>query len=315
VSRTDPPFGVERLRAQGEVSDIGGSSLAFGVGEIEALVTSLLDADVVPREATGDAAARIFTATGGWPAAVRLTIEALRAAPAGGREAVLDRLQRPEGPLFAYLAEEVVAAASEAVRRTLAHAVHFERFSGPLLEAAGVAGATEVLERLARRALFLQPLPGDPGWYALHGLIREYTKARLPLEPAEIAALHLNAAAWLESNDRLDGALAHLHAAGDEAALAAFLDRYGPMLVIGGATRQVTEAAAALPDSARTPRLERACGRRSWSAATGGPRPPRSRDRPAAPIGSTPRPRGVSAWSTGFAGHTTRRSRSTPGQS
>ena len=41
-------------------------------------------------------------------------------APAGGREDVLDRLQRPEGPLFAYLAEEVVAAASPEIRATLA---------------------------------------------------------------------------------------------------------------------------------------------------------------------------------------------------
>ena len=273
VSRTDPPFGVERLRAQGEVSDVGGSSLAFTVPEIEALVANLLDADVVPRESVGDAAARIHSATGGWPAAVRLTIEALLAAPAGGREAVLDRLQRPEGPLFAYLAEEVVAAASEAVRRTLAHAVHFERFSGSLLEACGVSGATGVLERLARRALFLQPLPGDPGWYVLHGLIREYTRTRLPLESAAVSGLHLGAAAWLEANDRFEEALAHLHAAGDEAALAAFLDRYGPMLVIGGATRQVTEAAALLPEEARTPRLERACGeafmvRGDWRAAT-----------------------------------------------
>ena len=273
VSRNDPPFGVERLRAQGEVSDIGGAALAFTAHEIETLVSALLPADVVPRDATGDAAARILSATNGWPAAVRLTIEALRSAPSGGREAVLDRLQRPEGPLFAYLAEEVVAAASDAVRATLARAVHFERFSGPLLEAAGLAHASRELDGLARRGLFLQPLPGDPGWFALHGLIREYAKARLPLPDDEIRALHLRAATWLEAQGRHDDALAQLVAGDAPEELAAFLDRHAPMLVLAGSTRAVTEAAATLPDELRSVRLERACGeaymvRGDWRNAT-----------------------------------------------
>ncbi len=236
-------------------------------------MTTLLPADAVPREATSIAADRIFTATDGWPAAVRLTIEALRAAPAGGREAVLDRLQRPEGPLFAYLAEEVVAQASEPIRHALARAVHFERFSGPLLEAVGIDDATAVLDGLARRGLFLQPLPGDPGWYVLHGLIREYARSRLTLSPAETGDLHLRAAAWLEAHERYDGALAQLALAGSPEALATFLDRHGPMLVLAGSTRSVTEAAATLPEALRTPRLERACGeaymvRGDWRAAT-----------------------------------------------
>jgi ATP/maltotriose-dependent transcriptional regulator MalT/DNA-binding SARP family transcriptional activator len=273
VSRNDPPFGVERLRAQGEVSDLGGASLAFTVPEIETLVTTLLPADAVPRAATSIAAERIFTATDGWPAAVRLTIEALRAAPAGGREAVLERLQRPEGPLFAYLAEEVVAQASEPIRHALARAVHFERFSGPLLEAVGIDDATQVLDGLARRGLFLQPLPGDPGWYVLHGLIREYARSRLTLSPEETGDLHLRAAAWLEAHERYDGALAQLALAGSPEALSTFLDRHGPMLVLAGSTRTVTDSAETLPDSLRTARLERACGeaymvRGDWRAAT-----------------------------------------------
>ena len=273
VSRNDPPFGVERLRAQGEVSDIGGGLLAFTAGEIETLVTTLLPAEVVPRDATADAAARIFSATNGWPAAVRLTIEALRAAPARGREDVLDRLQRPEGPLFAYLAEEVVSAASPETRATLARAVEFERFSGPLLEAAGVADATRELDGLARRGLFLQPLPGDPGWYALHGLIREYAKSRLPLPEDERRSLHLRAAEWLEAQARLDDALAQLVVAGSQAELSAFLDRHAPALVLAGSTRAVTEAAATLPDDLRSARVERACGeaymvRGDWRSAT-----------------------------------------------
>ena len=110
--------------------------------------------------------------------------------PSATGERVLDRLQRPEGPIFAYLAEEVVAGTSEATRDLIRHAVHFDRFSAPLLDAVGVPDPAATLDELPRRALFLQPLPGEPGWFALHGLIREYTLSRLPLTADEVRDLH-----------------------------------------------------------------------------------------------------------------------------
>lgn len=273
ASRSAPPFGIERLRAQGAVEDLAGLSLAFETGEIAELVRRLLPDDVVPRGQVDDAARRIASATAGWPAAVRLTLEALRAAPAGGREAVLDRLQRPDGPLFPYLAQEVVAAASDETRNLLAHAALLERFSGPLLHAAGVPGGAEVLGALGGDGLFLVPLAGDPGWFTLHGLIREYARTRLPVPPAAAAAVHLRAALWLEVHGRSADALTELVAAGDLPALGAFLDRHAARLVAAGATRDVTEAAAMLPAELRSPALERACGeafmvRGDWRAAT-----------------------------------------------
>ena len=181
TSRAEVPFAIERLRGQGQVVDVGGTALAFTVEEIRALLDVLLEADGAEASALRDSAAtRIHAATGGWPAAVRLAVEAYRSAPGGDREAVLDRLRRPEGPIFAYLAEEVVAGTSEETRALIRHAVHFDRFSAPLLDAVGVPGPAATLEELSRRALFLQPLPGEPGWFALHGLIREYSLSRLP---------------------------------------------------------------------------------------------------------------------------------------
>ena len=120
---------------------------------------------------------------------------------------------------------------------------------------------------------------------------------------------------WLEANQRYDGALAQLALAGSPDALAAFLDAHGPVLVLAGSTRTVTEAAATLPDELRTPRLERACGeaymvRGDWRA----PRP-RSRGPPAAQTASTRSPPGAWASSTACAAPTTRRSRSMRGPS
>jgi DNA-binding SARP family transcriptional activator len=263
TSRTELPFGIERLRGQGQVLDLGATALAFTEHEIASLLGVLLESDDAVPPDRGAAARRILAATGGWPAAVRLAIEALRAAGPGDQSAVLDRLQRPEGPLFAYLAEEVVAAAPEATRTMIRHAVHFDRFNAALLEAVGVREAAATIGELAKRALFLQPLPGDPGWFSLHGLIREYTLVSLPLPAERIRELQAAAAAWFEAQGNLEEALASRVAAGDAPALAAFLSSHAEGLVLAGAARQVVEAAAPLSEELRDARIERACGEAS----------------------------------------------------
>jgi DNA-binding SARP family transcriptional activator/Tfp pilus assembly protein PilF len=260
TSRAEVPFAIERLRGQGQVLDLGGTALAFSADEIHELLHALLGDDRDHADLHDVAAERIHAATGGWPAAVRLALEAYRNAPGGDREAVLDRLQRPEGPIFAYLAEEVVATATDDTRALVRSAVHFDRFSSPLLAAIGVPNPAHTLEELSKRALFLQPLPGEAGWFSLHGLIREYTLARLPLTPAEIRDLHHAAASWFEAEGRLEAALASFVEARDPAALARFLGLHSSELVLRGATRQVVEATALVPADLRDPRIERALG-------------------------------------------------------
>jgi ATP/maltotriose-dependent transcriptional regulator MalT/DNA-binding SARP family transcriptional activator len=274
TSRAELPFSVERLRGQGQVADLGGPTLAFTEHEIGSLVAIHL-AEELPAPADRELVGRkIHQATGGWPAAVRLAIEAVRSAAPGELGSVLDRLQRPEGPLFAYLAEEVVSAAPEATRALVRRAVHFDRFNVALLEAVGVPDPAPTIAELSKRALFLQPLPGERGWYALHGLIREYTLSRLPLPAEEIRELHRSAAAWFEGQGVNEAALTSWLAAGDPPALARFLSEHAQSLVLGGATRQVVEAAAHLPDELRDARIERACGEASmvrgqWRDAMG----------------------------------------------
>ena len=80
TSRMELPFSVERLRGQGQVMDLGGTTLAFTEHEIASLVGILLTDEVAVAEDRDVAASRIHAATGGWPAAVRLAIEAVRGA-------------------------------------------------------------------------------------------------------------------------------------------------------------------------------------------------------------------------------------------
>src|SRR4029453_10941282 len=101
--RFDPPFVIERLRGRGQILSIEPSALAFSREEVAELLDGSLGAS------TPKVTESLHEMTGGWPAAVRLGVEALRSAGPDGSAAVLEGLRRPGGALFAYLAEEVLA--------------------------------------------------------------------------------------------------------------------------------------------------------------------------------------------------------------
>ena len=88
VSREELDLRVDRLRAQGQVLELTSSDLAFTPEEVDALAVALLGQD-------GEIAPSVHAATGGWPAAVRLALEALVPVSANERHSALERLRRP----------------------------------------------------------------------------------------------------------------------------------------------------------------------------------------------------------------------------
>jgi ATP/maltotriose-dependent transcriptional regulator MalT/DNA-binding SARP family transcriptional activator len=266
VSRDEPPFRVERLRGRGQVLDIGAEQLAFDEAEVAGILAASLD------EVPPSLPAAVSALTAGWPAAVRLTAEALRARPAAEREQAFERLVRPEGALFSYLAEEVFAPQPKAVRDLLRTVAPFERFNPALCEALGLARADEQLRRLARRGLFVQSSGGPEGWYGLHALAREFALESRPLDEDELRRLHRLAAAWFEDNDHPEEALRSFTAAGDPEPLADALRRRGPELLAAGSIEPVLAAVDALPEQSRDARIEQLAGearqiRGDWEGA------------------------------------------------
>jgi ATP/maltotriose-dependent transcriptional regulator MalT len=109
-SRTDLSFPMERLRGQGQVLELDASMLAMSESVVAELLAATLGGGA---EGLAEPLHRL---TAGWPAAVRLAMEALRNVPAEDRNAALQGLHRPEGPLFQYLAEEVFGREPQPVR-------------------------------------------------------------------------------------------------------------------------------------------------------------------------------------------------------
>jgi ATP/maltotriose-dependent transcriptional regulator MalT len=169
ISRATLPFPIERLRGQGQVMELTADRLAFTEHETASLLAHL----------GGDAPAlapQLHQTTGGWPAAIRLAAEALVSVDPADRNDLIERLGRPEGPLFAYIAEEVLGREPEPIVEFLRVASRLDWFDGPLLEAVGVGDAPAILADLRRRALFIEHDAHDET-YAVHRLLRSGRRA------------------------------------------------------------------------------------------------------------------------------------------
>jgi ATP/maltotriose-dependent transcriptional regulator MalT/DNA-binding SARP family transcriptional activator len=265
ASRDPLPFSVERLRGQGHLAALTGQQLGFDRDETAAVVHAadeLAGDDTLVDEIQG--------ATGGWPAAVRLAVEALRGIPAVGRRSMLERVMRPSGAIYAYLAEEVLGREPVAIRELLRAVAPLPRFNAVLCAAMGIAGAEETIGSLEDRGLFVQPF-GEGDWYGLHPLIRDYLLLREPPAP-EDAPRTATAAAWFEANGSFRDAFACWESIGDAEALADSLRRHGAEMIAAGDVETVLAAATIRPAALRGPIIDRLEGearqvRGDWEGA------------------------------------------------
>lgn len=251
ASRAEPPFPIQRLRGQGAVLELDGAALAFSHDETAEALEEALGASAKPL------AGPIHEATAGWPAAVRLAVEALRAAPQEVWSEIVERLPQPGGPVYAYLAEEVLGSEPEDVRRLLHHVALLGPCSPELAVELGLAADAVTIARLVRRGLVVEE-PGDR--LRLHPLVRDFALREWPLTPAEQRELHLTAAGWLERQGEIDAACRSLLAAGDADGLARLLVEHGGALLAGGLAGTVVTASAALPAALRSPAVEQVTG-------------------------------------------------------
>lgn len=242
-SRTPLPFEIDRLRGRGQVLEIGAPALAFTATETLAVLRAVLG------EGADELAGPLHTAVQGWPAAARLAVEALRTVPPAERSSRLQRALQADGPLYDRLAEQVLAAEPAAVRRLVAAVAGLPRFGRELCEAIGLADSEDQVQQLHRRGLLI-PV-GDADGYQLNPLVRDFAKARLPVDQTEMAELTRRAGKWFESVGEDRDALA-CYLAADEVEAARMLAERGHAMVSGGLAEPVVAAVTALPPALRT---------------------------------------------------------------
>ncbi|NEA37421.1 tetratricopeptide repeat protein [Streptomyces sp. SID13031] len=242
ASRTAMPFGIDRLRGRGQVLEIDATALAFTVQETRAVL------DVVLGDGSEELAEPLQAAVQGWPAAVRLAVEALRTVPASERQGRLRRALRSDGPLYDYLAEEVFAAEPQSVRRLVAAVAVLPRFSAELCQAVGLTESAETLQQLRIRGLLVSA--GEVDGYELNPLVRDFAIDRLFADEIGMAELTLQAGQWFESVGDHRDALACYQSV-EPSQVARMLAQRGHLMVSGGLAETVVAAVSSLPGQLR----------------------------------------------------------------
>ena len=213
-ARADPPLPLARLRARGELTELRLADLRCTPDEAARLLDS--------SGALGpEVAAELAERTEGWPAGLHLAALALR--EGSDLPAVAGGEQRP---IQDYFTGEVLPALDGPARDLLVRCSVLERLSGPLCDAVlGTSGSAAVLDGLERADLFVAAIDPYRRWYRCHQLFREALRRELDTACPDAAAVLLGRAAdWYLAGGRVEEAVRHRIAAGDEAGAFALLD-------------------------------------------------------------------------------------------
>jgi LuxR family transcriptional regulator, maltose regulon positive regulatory protein len=182
AARHEPPLRLARLRAAGELADLGPAELALARGEVEQIAQAAgLD---------DGAAAGLYERCQGWPAGLRLALGAGQKLPAA-----IDRAT------FDYLAAEVLDRLEPGLRGFLLRTSVLHELDAARCQALGEgAHAAGWLAEIERLSLFVTVVDLAPHTLRLHQLLRDMLQQRLRQEQPEAYRQLLERAAMLETD-------------------------------------------------------------------------------------------------------------------
>jgi LuxR family transcriptional regulator, maltose regulon positive regulatory protein len=250
--RVNPPLPISRLRARGQMAELGAADLAFTSQEAAAFLNGMMGLGL-----SAEDVAALERRTEGWIAGLQLAALSMR-----DRKDVTGFVRVFSGShrdVLDYLAEEVLARQPERVREFLLETSLLDHLSGALCDAlTGRSDGQEMLERLERENLFVVALDDERGWYRYHHLFADFLRSRLEREsPEHIPELHRRAAAWYEENGWVSEAVGHALSAEDHERAADLVERVVGEMWFRGEVLTLLGWLEALPESAKRhrPRL------------------------------------------------------------
>ncbi len=209
VGRSDQGLRLGRIRASGDLVEVGAALLALDTEETRAVAAR------GGLDLSKEAAEALRERTEGWAAAVALATLSLRDRDdAAMRAAGLTGTQQQ---IADYLIEEVLESQSGNLKMFLLGTSILDRMTPPLCDAVlGTDDAADSLEALARSNAFVVPLDDRGGWYRYHHLFSDLLRAELNRRHPELLPVYLErAAAWCELHGSPDEAFAYAHERGD----------------------------------------------------------------------------------------------------
>jgi LuxR family maltose regulon positive regulatory protein len=264
LTRADPPLPLARVRAAGELAEVGAHELRFAPAHAAELVAAVAGLELSPADL-----AKLVDLTEGWAAGIYLAALLLH-----GRPSPHDVIRKFSGDsrfVEDFLAEEVLGRQPGQVRQFLLRTSILGRFCAPLCDAVtGSADAAEIIDILERENLFVVPLDDTRQWFRYHHLFAEMLRGKLSrAEPEIVPALHERAAAWHRRSGCTDEAISHAYAAGDVASVIDLMARHWYAYVNSGQVATVRRWLSLLGDDIVSAEpLAAHCA--AWAAALSG---------------------------------------------
>ena len=209
VTRGSPELPLARLRANGELVEIGTALIALDPEETRAVAAS------VGLDLTQESAEALQERTEGWAGAVVLAATFLR-----GRDDAAERaagLSGNQQQIADYLLEEVLESQPAHLATFLLGTSILDRMTAPLCNAVlGVDDAADSLEALSRSNALVVPLDSHREWYRYHHLFGDFLRAELKRRHPELVRQYLvRAASWCEVHGTPDEAFDYAHQSAD----------------------------------------------------------------------------------------------------
>ncbi len=214
ASRETPTLALARLRAQGQVLEIGAGDLRFHADETDTFLNQSMALGLTEPQVRA-----LASRTEGWPAGLHMAAMSLAGRSDAG--AFIQSFTGSHRLVQDYLLEEVLQRQPADIQAFLLRTSILDRMCPALCNAVmHSAVGQESLRYLAQSHLFIVPLDDERLWYRYHHLFGAMLQQRLRETSTDggsdaLGPLHLRAAAWYESQGMVSQALHHAVAAGD----------------------------------------------------------------------------------------------------
>ena len=204
--RTEARLGLPKLRADGELLELGPAALALSDAEAYALLTAA-GADVTKAQAEA-----LNERAEGWAAGLYLAALSLD----GGSSSVAS-FGGDDRFVTDYLRAEELNRVEPAQLEFLLQTAVLEPMCAPLCDTVLERDdSAQMLEQLERQNLFVVALDHQRRWFRYHHLFREMLQAELERREPELpSTLNRRAAAWCNANGQPEVAIEYSVAAGD----------------------------------------------------------------------------------------------------
>jgi LuxR family maltose regulon positive regulatory protein len=207
ASRADLPLSCSRLRARGELMELGIAEMRFTQDEALAYLQKQLGDSINARDA-----ASLMQRTEGWIVGLHMAVLSMKSSE-DVRQYVAQFSAR-DSFITDYLLDEVLLHQSEDIKNFLLATSILEKFTAPLCDAVvGIDNSRAIIAELVQSGLFVIALDTTRTWYRYHHLFAELLQLRLAnTRQYDVAALHKRASDWFINTAMLEESISHAFA-------------------------------------------------------------------------------------------------------